>query len=101
MKYAILSSGGKQYLVSEGDSILVEKLDYKKNEPVEFDKVLLSADGKKIDIGKPYLAYKIKAVVEEQVKSLKIKVFKYKAKTGYHKTQGHRQKLTKVKIIKI
>ena len=101
MKYVVLSSGGKQYLVSDGDSILVEKLDSEKNEPVEFDKVLLSTDGKKTAIGKPYLTHKIKAVVEEQVKGSKIKVFKYKAKTGYHKTQGHRQKFTKVKIVKI
>lgn len=101
MKYAVFSSGGKQHLVSEGDSVLVEKLDIKKSGPVEFDKVLLSTDGKKIDIGKPYISHKIKATVEEQIKSSKIKVYKYKAKTGYHKTQGHRQRLTKVKIIKV
>lgn len=101
MKYAVFSSGGKQHLVSEGDVVLLEKLDIKKSEPVEFDKVLLSVDGKKIDVGKPYTSHIIKASVQEQIRSPKLKVFKYKAKTGYHKTQGHRQSLTKVKINKI
>ncbi len=101
MKYAVFSSGGKQHLVSEGDSVLLEKLDIKKSEPVEFDKVLLSVDGKKIDVGKPYTSHKIKASIQEHIRSPKVKVYKYKAKTGYHKTQGHRQSLTKVKINKI
>ena len=101
MKYAVFASGGKQYLVSEGDTVLVEKLDNKKNGPVEFDKVLLTVEDKKVDVGKPYLTKKIRALVVEEVKSAKIRVFKYKAKTGYHKTAGHRQQLTKIKIEKI
>lgn len=101
MKYAVFSSGGKQYLVSEGETVLLEKLDIIKGKPVEFDKVLLAVEDGKANIGKPYLDSKIKGSVLEEVKGKKIRVFKYKPKTGYHKTQGHRQKLTKVKIEKI
>ncbi len=101
MKYAVFASGGKQYLVSEGDTVSVEKLNTKKKGPVEFDKVLLSVEDKKVNIGKPYLDRKIKGSVIDEIKSAKIRVFKYKAKTGYHKTIGHRQQLTKVTIDKI
>ena len=101
MKYAVFSSGGKQYLVSEGDTVLLEKLDIKKDGPVEFDKVLLSVNDKKVDLGKPYINHKIKGSVIETIKNSKIKVYKYKAKTGYHKALGHRQQLAKVKIEKV
>ena len=101
MKYAVFSSGGNQYLVSEGDTVLLEKLDIKKDGPVEFDKVLLSVTDKKVALGKPYINHKIKGSVIETIKSAKIRVFKYKAKTGYHKALGHRQQLTKVKIEKV
>jgi large subunit ribosomal protein L21 len=101
MKYVVFSSGSKQYLVKEDDTVTVEKLNIEKNKPVEFDKVLLSVDGGKVDLGRPYLNTKIKGSVVDNVKDKKIRVFKYKAKTGYHKTQGHRQNLTKVKIEKI
>lgn len=98
MKYAVFSSGGKQYLVSEGDKVKIEKIDIEKGKPVEFDKVLLSVDEKKVEFGKPYLKTKIKGVVEDQLRAKKISVFKYKAKTGYHKTRGHKQNITEVKI---
>lgn len=101
MKYAVFSSGGKQYLVSEDDTVLVEKIEADKNKPVEFDKVLLSVDDEKVNIGKPYLSTKVKGTIVDEVKGKKIRIFKYKAKTGYHKTQGHRQKYTKVKIEKV
>ena len=101
MKYAVFSSGGKQYLVSEGDEVLVEKLNIEKDRPVEFDKVLLTSESGKVEVGKPYLKVKVKALVLGEEKSKKIRVFKYKAKTGYHKTSGHRQTLAKVKIEKI
>lgn len=101
MKYAVLSSGSKQYLVEEGDAVLVEKLEIEKNKPVEFDKVLLSVDGEKVNVGRPYLNSKIKGSVVDNIKGQKVRIYKYKAKTGYHKTQGHRQQLTKVRIEKI
>ena len=101
MKYAVFASGGKQYLVSEGDEVLIEKINTEKGKPVEFDRVILTVQDEKVVVGKPYLKAKIKANVTEETKSKKIRVFKYKAKTGYHKTQGHRQNLTRVKIEKI
>ncbi len=101
MKYAVFSTSGKQYLVSEGQELLVDKVDSNEKGPVEFDKVLLTVDDKKVKVGEPFLGSKIKAVVTDQIKSKKVRVFKYKAKTGYHKTQGHRQQLTKIKIEKI
>ncbi|MEX0616559.1 MAG: 50S ribosomal protein L21 [Candidatus Woykebacteria bacterium] len=101
MKYAVFASGSKQYIASEGDTITVEKINTEKGKPVEFDRVLLSVDGDKVEIGKPHLKAKVKATVDDHIKDKKIRVFKYKAKTGYHKTQGHRQELTSVKIEKI
>ena len=108
MKYAVIKTGGKQYKVAEGQTIVVEKLknpssneDLKNGEPVEFDKVLLVVDGDKAKIGQPTLDTKIKGKIVDQVKAKKISVFKYKAKTGYHRKIGHRQKLTKVLIEKI
>lgn len=101
MKYAVFSSGGKQYLTAEGDRVKIEKIDVEKGKPVEFDKVLLSVDEKKVEFGKPYLKTKIKGVVEDHSRAKKITVFKYKAKTGYHKTRGHKQHVTEVKISKV
>lgn len=98
MKYVVITSGAKQYLISEGDVLKVEKLDIEKDKPVGFDNVLLSVDNDKVEIGKPYLTTKVKGMVVDNGKGKKIKVFKYKAKTGYHKTIGHRQNFTKVRI---
>ncbi len=101
MKYAVFFSGGRQYLVSEGDTVLLGKINVDKGRPVEFDKVLLTVDDKKVEIGKPYLSSKVKGAVVEELRGKKIRVFKYKAKTGYHKTQGYRELQTKVRIEKI
>ena len=98
MKYVVITSGAKQYPISGGDVLKVEKLDIEKDKPVGFDNVLLSVDDDKVEIGKPYLTTKVKGTVVDNGKGKKIKVFKYKAKTGYHKTIGHRQNFTKVKI---
>jgi len=101
MKYAVIKSGGKQYRVSEGQTLTVEKLDIEKNKPVEFGEVLLLVEDDKAKIGQPRLDSKVKARVVDQIKGEKIDVFKYKAKTGYHRKIGHRQQLTKVLIEKI
>ena len=100
MKYAVIKSGGKQYKVSEGQTLTVEKLDADKNKPVEFDEVLLLVEDGKVKIGQPILSEKVKARVVDQTKEKKIDVFKYKAKTGYHRKVGHRQQRTKVLIEK-
>lgn len=101
MKYAVIRSGGKQYKVREGQTITIEKLNKEKNKPVEFNEVLLIVDDEEVNIGQPKLANVVKGKIVDQVKDKKLTVFKYKAKTGYHRTIGHRQKLTKVLIEKI
>jgi large subunit ribosomal protein L21 len=101
MKYAVIKTGGKQYKVTEGQSLLVEKLNIEKNKPIEFDNVLLLVEDDKTKIGQPLLDVKVRAKVLDQVRAEKIDIFKYKAKTGYHKKMGHRQNLTKIQIEKI
>jgi len=100
--YAIIQTGGKQYRVSEGDVLSIEKLTAAEGEEVIFDQVLtVVADGD-VKIGKPVLeGAKVTAKVVEHGKGKKILVFKYKAKSNYRKRQGHRQPYTKVEISKI
>lgn len=99
--YAVISSGGKQYKVSEGQTIDVEKLNKEIGEKVTFDVLLLSDDGK-VKMGKPVLKDVIcEAQVVAQGKESKIIVFKYKPKKNERKKQGHRQPFTRVKILTI
>ena len=100
--YAIIQTGGKQYRVSEGDVLSVEKLPVAEGEEVVFDQVLtVVADGD-VKIGKPVVeGAKVTAKVVEHGKGKKILIFKYKAKSNYRKRQGHRQPYTKVEISKI
>jgi len=102
MKYAILESGGKQYRVSEGEAIEVDRLPLEVGEPVEWQDVLLLVEDSKISIGQPYVkGVKIKGQVVDQIKARKVLVFKYKPKIRYRRTQGHRQRYTRVMIEKI
>lgn len=95
---AIFVTGGKQYIVSEGEEIYVEKLDTEAGKNVVFDEVLY-VDGK---VGNPTVkGAKVEAEVLKHGKQKKIIVFKYKAKKKYRKKQGHRQPYTKLKITKI
>lgn len=97
--YAIIKTGGKQYKVSEGDLVRVEKLPYEVGETVEFDEVLLVANDSDVKVGAPTVANaKVSATVEDQNKAKKIIVYKYKPKKMYRKKQGHRQPYTLVKI---
>ena len=99
--YAVIATGGKQYKVSEGDVIKVEKLDVQAGETYTFDKVLL-VSGDDVKVGTPTVAgATVEADVIDTVKGKKIIVYKYKRKTGYHKKNGHRQQYTAVKITKI
>ena len=99
--YAIIKTGGKQYVVEEGKVISIEKLDVEEGAEVTFDEVLLvSRDD--VKIGAPNVAgAKVTGKVLEQGKERKIRIFKYKAKSNYRRRQGHRQPFTKVKIEKI
>ena len=101
--FAVIATGGKQYLVKEGDSLRIEKIEGVKGDAFDFDKVLLIAedDGSKVEVGTPNLPAKVKAEILEQAKADKISVVKYKAKVRYRKRVGHRQLFTKVKITKI
>lgn len=96
--YAIISTGGKQYRVSEDESLFIEKLEVNEGETVVFDQVLV-VNGK---VGTPYVeGAKVTALVEKHGRAPKIIVFKYKSKKNYRKKQGHRQPFTKVKITSI
>lgn len=98
--YAIIETGGKQYKVSEGDIIKVEKLGVDENTAYTFDKVLAVNDGA-LKVGKEVANSKVTATVLGNGKDKKIIVYKYKPKKGYHKKQGHRQQYTSLKIEKI
>jgi len=100
--YAVIKTGGKQYKVSEGDIIEVERLSAKDKEDFLFDKVLLYVADSTVKVGKPYLAeVVVKGIILGAKKGKKIRVSKFKAKSRYRRTTGHRQSLTQVKIEKI
>lgn len=102
MAYAIIATGGKQYRVSEGDEVLVEKLDIAEGEKVVFDQVLAVIKKGELVVGTPMVSgAKVTGKVVEHGKGDKILVFKYKAKSNYRRRQGHRQPFTKVVIEKI
>lgn len=97
---AVIKTGGKQYLVQEGDVVTIEKLQAEPGQTVEFD-VLLKAEGEDVKVGAPTLPGKINGEVVAHGRAKKIEVVKYKAKSRYTRRTGHRQLFTKVKIGKI
>lgn len=100
--YAVIETGGKQYRVSEGDVLKVEKLSAKEGDVVEIDKVLAISEGEDLKVGTPLLENaKVEATVLRHGKGEKIIVFKYKPKKNYRKKQGHRQPFTEIRIEKI
>jgi len=97
--YAIIATGGKQYRVQKGDQIRVEKLAGDPGEKVEFNQVLLLADGDDVSIGAPYLdGSKVTGEVEQQDRAKKIDIIKFKRRKHHMKRMGHRQSFTQVKI---
>lgn len=98
--YAIIATGGKQYKVSEGDVIKVEKLNAEAGNTVTFDQVIAVSDNG-LKVGEAVANATVSATVLDQGKARKVIVYKYKRKTGYHKKNGHRQAYTQVKIDKI
>ncbi|NCS98662.1 50S ribosomal protein L21 [Candidatus Parcubacteria bacterium] len=103
-KLAVIKTGGKQYLVQEGDILKIEKLseDSIKDGKVTFEDVLMIADGDKVELGKPTVSGKtVSAEVVEEGRNKKISVIHYKSKSRYFKRNGHRQPFHKVKITKI
>ena len=99
--YAIIATGGKQYKVSEGDIITIEKLGKNEGDKVTFDQVL-AIGGDSLKVGTPTVdGASVEASVVKEGRAKKVIVYKYKPKTGYHKKNGHRQPFTKIKIEKI
>ena len=99
--YAIIATGGKQYKVSEGDIITIEKLGVEAGEKVTFDQVLV-VGGDDLKVGAPTVdGASVEASVVNEGRGKKVIVYKYKRNTGYHKKNGHRQAFTQVKIEKI
>lgn len=101
--FAVIKTGGKQYLVSPGDKIKIEKIDASEKKEVVFDEVLLVIDDKEeIKMGTPFIkGAKVKAKFLAQDRAKKIVVFKYKPKKRYQKKMGHRQSYTEVEITSI
>ncbi|OGI60160.1 50S ribosomal protein L21 [Candidatus Nomurabacteria bacterium RIFCSPHIGHO2_01_FULL_37_25] len=103
-EFAIIQTGGKQYKVSKGSLVLIEKIKgkYTKGDKISFDKVLLVDDGKNTTIGTPYITgAKVDAEIIEISRTRKILVVKYKQKSRYLRRNGHRQPFFKVKILSI
>jgi large subunit ribosomal protein L21 len=99
MAYAIIRTGGRQFRVAEGDTIDVDLIDAEPGKTATFGDVLMFADGNNMTQGNPLIeGAKVTADVLEQRKDKKVVAFKYKRRKGYHRTVGHRRKLTRVKI---
>jgi len=100
--FAVIRTGGKQYLVSPGDKIKIEKLDKEEGKEVTFTDVLLVEKSNKLEIGTPKVkGAKVLGKILKQDKAKKIIILKYKPKTRYKKKTGHRQPFTEVEILKI
>ena len=97
--YAVIKTGGKQYRVIEGQTLKVEKLEVEEGASVEFDTVLMVADGDRIQIGAPYVeGARVTATVKSQGRGPKIRIVKFRRRKHYRKTQGHRQSFTELRI---
>lgn len=100
--YAIVEEGSKQYRMEKGAVLLIDRKERNAGEKIEFANVLVFSDGEKVKIGTPYVqGIKVIGEVIGEVKDKKIKVFKYRRREGYHRTIGHREKYTRVKVTEI
>jgi len=100
--YAIIASGGKQYKVSEGEIIKLEKIPGEVGSPVSFDQVLLLSNGEDVKVGRPVLEnVRVEGHILNHARHKKIIVFKYKRRKGYRRKRGHRQYYTAIKIDRI
>jgi large subunit ribosomal protein L21 len=102
MKFAIIETGGKQYKVSAGAKLQIEKLDAEAGGNVSFKNVLLVADGAQVEVGAPHVkGAEVEAKVVRQARDRKVIVFRYHSKTRYRKKKGHRQHFTEVEVTKV
>jgi large subunit ribosomal protein L21 len=100
--YAVIQTGGKQYRVSEGDTVRVEKLAAEEGASIDLEHVLMVADGDDVKVGKPYLVgCKVTATVESHGRGKKVKIVKFRRRKHYMRRQGHRQWFTALKITSI
>ncbi len=101
-KFAVIEAGGKQYRVSAGQKIKIEKINAKEGADFVLDKVLLKSEGEKVEVGNPYLGgIKVEARVLKQGRGEKKIIFRYHSKTRYRKKKGHRQAFTEIEITKV
>ncbi len=98
MAFAIIKTGGRQFRVAEGDTIDVDLLESEAGKQITLGEVLMYADGDKITHGAPIDGAKVTAEVIEQRKDKKLIAYKFRRRKGYHRTVGHRRKLTRLKI---
>ena len=100
--YAVIQSGGKQYRVSEGDTVRVEKLGAEEGDSVDLDKILMVVDGEHVSVGSPYVdGGKVTATVKAHGRAKKVGIVKFKRRKSYLKRQGHRQWFTDLQITAI
>ena len=100
--YAVIKTGGKQYRVSKGAVLRVEKLDAAAGDKVEFDQVLLVGEGKDVKIGTPYVeGSRVEATVQSEGRSRKIDVVKFKRRKNYQRFHGHRQAYSEIRVTDI
>ena len=100
--YAVIKTGGKQYKVSEGDTLKVEKLKAEEGSSIELDKVLMVGDDENVQVGTPFLdGGKVTATITTHGRHKKVKIVKFKRRKHYRKQMGHRQDFTEIKIDKI
>lgn len=100
--YAVVATGGKQYRVAANQELQIEMLDAEIGSAIVFDEVLLVSDGEKSSVGKPYLVnVSVKAEIVAQERAKKVEIIKFNRRKHHMKHQGHRQYLTKVKILEI
>jgi len=98
MSYAVIKTGGKQYRVAKGDTLSVEKLEGEVGSAVTFNEVLLLGTGAEIKVGSAVSGASVVVEIMDQFKGPKLLAYRYKRRKGYHRTVGHRQRLTKVKV---
>ena len=97
--YAVIKTGGKQYRVAEGQTLKVEKIDAEEGASVEFDTVLMIADGEQVRIGAPYIdGARVTATVESQGRSPKVRIVKFRRRKHYMRQKNHRQQYTEIKV---
>ena len=100
--YAVIETGGKQYKVAKDQEVIIEKLPAQEGDKVEFDRVLMIANGADVKLGKPVVdGAKVAAEVVEQGRAKKVSIIKFKRRKNYLRRKGHRQHFTKVKITDI